>query len=982
MHWLLGAVAAMLLAASCSAAPAFSTFELAGYDNPVTGVWFEAGEARSAVPLGGLGTGFIELNSEGKFENSTLQGNPRPTGRFPNSFLAVRAQAAGKAVTRMLQCDRGQALGPPDVESVAEASYFGHYPIVDLRYRAPELPVDVSLRALTPFILGDSRHSGLPAAIFRVSMTNRTQQPLEATALLSWENDLALPGKETGNVGGFLMWQLGDLAPGQEKHCRADLRWAPFVEGLATRTEPATDLRLLTQALAEHLSESTELPATPGTQAEVRSPGVADVFMDGAGGFNWEARGREAFTVGGTGNIGQAFYSVAYEADGRRRVGTDFRPGQPSALIGLQPKRVRLAPQQDWALAEATTDDGRLLVSVIMSAEPGAAVARAIGIRNLSQQTIRRVEVSQYVNLDVGGPEACDDNEGWFDPKLRAIVARNRTSGAAMCLAGLDEPTGYGLGPWHETLNRMHAGTYDPVSEAVVPDDFPKCNRPGTPSGVVLGIAGHQEGYALDVVGASSRARGLCAASWTDLPALWADFATDGLLSGPIQGAGNAAVAATVGIAPGKTEHVDFALAWYFPDLRDADGKRLGHRYATWFRSAEDVLRYVAAHADELVARTIGWQDELYGRDIPGWLQDALINSLYSLARNTWWIEDGRFAHSESFTGCPIMETIVCRFNGSWPLATFFPDRERNTMMQFCAFQRPDGAIPFAFGGGERLDAPYYETQKSLDSSEFVLMCYRDWRLLDETFLRRVYLHVRQAIRYCQTLDTDGDGIINEVSMQYYDQWQFHGTSAYVGSIWLAALKAAAQMARQMGDPAFAGECEGWFAQAQASFERKLWNGSYYRLYHEPETGNVSEVSLGSQLAGQWFAYASGLGEVLPHDHILSAVDSVLRLNGANTPYGVANGVTPDGQRLPGPHSDCVSPGESFSFAATAIFAGRKEQGLKEARETYENIALRQRSPWNIYFNFSAADGSMIWGSHYYSNMSVWTLLTALEASR
>src|SRR5207247_2465669 len=110
----------------------------------------------------------------------------------------------------------------------------------------------------------------------------------------------------------------------------------------------------------------------------------------------------------------------------------------------------------------------------------------------------------------------------------------------------------------------------------------------------------------------------------------------------------------------------------------------------------------------------------------------------------------------------------------------------------FIRAQRADGAIAFAFGGRENWDAPFYDTQQIIDSSEFVLMAWRDYAWWnDKVWADEVYPAVKKALQFARTLDTDGDGLINDdLSLQYYDGWQFHGASAYTSGIWLAALKA------------------------------------------------------------------------------------------------------------------------------------------------------------------------------------------------
>ena len=953
----------------------YATFALDGYRNAVAGVRYAAGEPASAVPLGALGTGAIDLSSDGHFRGSTLQYDVRPSGEFPRSFLAVHTRHAGRREARVLQVS--PAFGLPGVTT---GTYLGHYPVADLWPEDASLPVEVHVQALTPLIPGNAADSNLPCALFRVRLTNKTGETVAARVALSWENDVPLVGQARGNVGCFLTWTRDELKPGESFA-------VPFVMAKLSEA-PARDIAAAREFVASRRPVPTMEPWPAEAQQVALSGADVDAFsVDRAGGFNWEAerddlgdRG-ETLRLDDEGNIGQMYYWLRYERDGEQSAGLTHAAGAYSGLSHLRVNEVRLSADHSEALNRLTTDDGSLEVQVRTSVGPGAFVVREYTVTNVSAAPVRHIDVSHYVNFDVGGPPGAETNSGAYDAATDALVVSG-AGNTAFALFGLGRPAKFDVSAWQASYERMCTGG----GQAPLPQDARPPERRAfrlARGGIGLSAGAEDEGYALRVTGPSSAAAGQEAAAWDDPATLWQVFTDGKPLAAEAGQAAAGVVAAALTIPPGGRVDVDLALAWYFPHLRDSDGKEVGRHYATRFASAEAVLDYTTEHRERLHRETIAWQDELYGANVPAWLKDACINGLYSLARNTWWIADGRFAHSESFTGCPIMETIVCRFNGAWPIALFWPDLERNTLSQFARFQNEQGAIPFAFGPGERMDSPYYETQKSLDTSEWLLMVYRHLHWApDPEYLKEVYPHVKRAVRYAQTLDTDGDHLINEVSMQYYDVWQFHGTSCYVASVWLAALKAAERMAHGAGDFGFAAECREWFEAGRASFERKLWNGSYYRLYNEPETGEISEVCLGNQLAGQWFAYGVGLGELLPREHIVSAIDSVLRLNGASTPYGVANGCNPDGTRPAGAHSDCISPGETFNFAATAIHAGRASEGLEQAREACNNIALLQKTPWNICFNFSAADGRMIWGQNYYSNMGIWTVLMALADVR
>src|SRR5258706_9218838 len=107
-----------------------------------------------------------------------------------------------------------------------------------------------------------------------------------------------------------------------------------------------------------------------------------------------------------------------------------------------------------------------------------------------------------------------------------------------------------------------------------------------------------------------------------------------------------------------QTHHVRFVFAWYAPFWRDSGHEAHIHQYSTRYTSAQAVASDALARFDSLLSRILGWQQVIYTADLPDWLRDGLIQSLYSLAKNTVWIaktrkdegwnSTGWFTHSES----------------------------------------------------------------------------------------------------------------------------------------------------------------------------------------------------------------------------------------------------------------------------------------------------------------------------------------------
>ncbi|RLE80929.1 MAG: hypothetical protein DRJ52_05265, partial [Thermoprotei archaeon] len=141
------------------------------------------GEAKSGVPLGGLGTGYITLGSDGAFQEIVTMGNPRsPILRPERSFLAIFTSSAECKVAKVLE--NPAPLGLPAVKYL---KYSGLFPFANIRYIDDELPVDLRLTAFSPFVSGDSKHSGLPVALFKLVARSKVSEPLTVAVLFSWE---------------------------------------------------------------------------------------------------------------------------------------------------------------------------------------------------------------------------------------------------------------------------------------------------------------------------------------------------------------------------------------------------------------------------------------------------------------------------------------------------------------------------------------------------------------------------------------------------------------------------------------------------------------------------------------------------------------------------------------------------------------------------------------------------------------------------
>ena len=444
-------------------------------------------------------------------------------------------------------------------------------------------------------------------------------------------------------------------------------------------------------------------------------------------------------------------------------------------------------------------------------------------------------------------------------------------------------------------------------------------------------------------------------------------------------------------------------FAWHFPWWIDTGGEPHMNRYASRFADAAAVASFLAKNHDALLKKILAWQSAIYSSGEPDWIANALVQSLYSYAKNTVWVDEHRpdrwyepngfFVHSESFRGCPIAETMVCRQHGHVATLLLWPDLEKSTLAAFAHFQNRQGEIPFSFGQPNALRDPRFHCQHPLTSTQFVQQVHRYLtRTGDEKFVRRLWPNVVDAMKYAAFLDSDDDGLVNEhphaltgdnwPANQFYDQWPWHGTSSYVASTGLAALASLAAIADRMNDPDAHAAAMKQLERGRESFRQKLWNGSYFRLWHDDKLGD-NETCLANQLMGQWCVRLAGLAPLFTADECRSVFTSIEKHNAAPTKFGLINGGNFQGDPTTSGdpnnnHGTMIFVGEDLCAAMTGMYENYPAAG-EWARRLVWSIHEHQSMPFDQHCLIRHDTGAPAWGNDYYSNLVVWALPMARQ---
>ena len=500
-----------------------------------------------------------------------------------------------------------------------------------------------------------------------------------------------------------------------------------------------------------------------------------------------------------------------------------------------------------------------------------------------------------------------------------------------------------------------------------------------------------------------------------DGKAVWTSFSKDGRLPNDQKSwvsdkeklAG--AIALRFTLQPGEKKVIPMVLAWDFPVVQFGEGRKWNRRYTDFYgtsgRNAWKIARDGLLHAAEWSDEVDKWQSPYIDDESkPLWYRGMLFNELYALTDGgTFW---GRQVDSDpksppSFALLECFDyayygTLDVRFYASLPLLKFWPDIDKRVLREFADTvtkewpeqglwvwktqqtgqpvthkRKKVGAVPHDLGVPEgdpfiAVNEPgWQDTNDWKDlNSKFVLMIYRDYVLTgrtDTAFLRETWPAVKAAIEYLRQFD-HGGGVPENSGYpdQTYDSWVVRGVSAYSGGLWLAALRAAEETARILGDTQSVAEYHALFLKGQKTYISQLWNGEYFRYDTSSESKDAIQAD---QLAGQWYAKLTGLGDIVPHSMQVSAAKKIFEYNVmkfGNGEMGAANGMGADGSILINEEAKEVWVGTTLGYAGLLMSEGMQDEAWKTTwglyHVIYENKGYWFRTPeaWDITGNFRA----------------------------
>ncbi|MCG8306235.1 MAG: non-lysosomal glucosylceramidase [Cytophagales bacterium] len=458
-------------------------------------------------------------------------------------------------------------------------------------------------------------------------------------------------------------------------------------------------------------------------------------------------------------------------------------------------------------------------------------------------------------------------------------------------------------------------------------------------------------------------------------------------------------VRGNVRLSSEEEKEITFLLTWFFPNrpLKYGDGGNWnqailtkgparGNMYANWYNSSAEVAGYIDTNFGWLTTETYRFHDSWYNQaNLPYWLKQRIMMPVSTLATETcqWWADD-KFWAWEGVGSC--VGTCTHVYNYEQAIARLFPELERNIREKtdFGTSFNDDGSIDARNGWGHVL----------LDGHiGAILKSYREYLMSkDKLFLSRNWEKIKKAMQYAMNQDGDLNGLIERRQSNTYDI-SFMGPNTYVGGLYLAALRAASEMAFEMDDISFARQCDRIFESGSQLSVERLWNGHYFKqevdLSIHPKF-QYANGCLSDQLFGQTWAHQMNLGYIYPKDNVNAALNSIWKYNwtldvGPHTEKfvperyyahagepGLLNCTWPISEHLNENavrYRNEVWTGIEYQVATNMIYDGMLEEGLSIVKGIHERYRPEKHNPWN----------EIECGDHYARALASWGLLIALE---
>ena len=542
---------------------------------------------------------------------------------------------------------------------------------------------------------------------------------------------------------------------------------------------------------------------------------------------------------------------------------------------------------------------------------------------------------------------------------------------------------------------------------------------------------------ATDAVDVSYQEYGFRGSWFDELYIYWKDFTLPGKFrnrkySQPQEGVRDYAVLAThINVKPGEAGKARFIIAWNFPNcynywnLEKTEKPTVWRNYyAKFFKDSAETAFYCLKNWNRLWEETVAFRDSLFDSTLPSFVIDAISANISILKSPTVLrLEDGSlygFEGCHPNSGC-CEGSCMHVWNYAYAPLFLFPKLDRSMWdMHYKYDQREDGRISFRLQlppGRGQWAFPHAAADGQFGS---VIRAYAYWKFTgDDKWLKSNWQSIKKSIEYAwaetneDKWDFDKDGVLEGRQHNTLDMELF-GPNSWLTGLYLAALKAGAEMARYLGESQKAEEYILLFERGKQWVEHHLFNGEYFhqlvdlknksileeysstdpyvvRVYwdeeHEEIKYQIGEGCIIDQVLAQWHANVCGLGEILNPKMVKSALKAIYKYNfkrsmrdffnpcrvfSLNDEAGTIICSWPEKKQkpiIPIPYAEETMSGFEYAVGSHMIQEGLVDEGLEIVKAIRERYDGEKRNPWN----------EIECGSNYSRSMASYVLLLALS---
>ena len=461
---------------------------------------------------------------------------------------------------------------------------------------------------------------------------------------------------------------------------------------------------------------------------------------------------------------------------------------------------------------------------------------------------------------------------------------------------------------------------------------------------------------------------------------------------------------------PGKTVTARFVLSWntpnnncYWSDDAEIRDKMWKNYYATVFEDSVASGIYSLKNWDGLYEKTFSFKEEIFNSDMDDVIKDAVSSTISVLKSPTVYrLENGEFYGFEGVNEEDGSCEGTCQhvYNYVYSLCFLFPELERSIRdveFKYATFKNGGMAfrvlLPLGSDTREDINWQHYGVPCLDGQMGCVIKTYREWKISgNNEWLKSVWTTVQNILEYAWSpankheWDWDKDGVLEGRQHQTLDA-EIFGPSSWLEGFYLAALKAAAEMAEFLGYKEKSEEYMNLYENGRKWTKENLFNGEYFihkvdlkdksiaehfnctDFYWNDEVGElqyqIAEGSSIDQLTAQWHANILGLGDIFDKEQVKTALRNMYKYNfksslrdvvnvwrvfAVNDEAGTIMCDFPEGCKKPVVpiryHSECMT-GFEYQFAGLLMSEGFYDEAVNVVKAVRDRYDGKKRNPWN-----------------------------------